>query len=830
VRPRLYVIQKHAARRVHYDLRLEWGGTLWSWAVPKVPDPDPSVKRLAVHVEDHPVEYGDFEGIIPEGNYGAGAVIVWDRGQWVPLTDPDTAIETGKLHFEIRGYKLRGEWILVRTKGQSNEWLLFKKADAWARKAPAEAGARDGAPYAEESVLSGLTVEELRGGGSTAETTRRALEKLSAPRRPVDPMKLGLMLAETADEPFSSDEWLFELKIDGYRAIAARGPDGGAVLRSRNGHDITAVFPDVARALRALPYAGLVLDGELTVLDENGRPSFQRLQQRSQMRRPSDIERAAIGSPATLVVFDLLAFDGFDLRTLPLRERKRLLRPLLPKMGPLRYADHVEGRGVEMYEKVHEMGLEGIIAKRGDAPYRAGRSTAWLKIVVERSADFVVCGYTEPRGSRAGFGALLLGVYDGGELVYAGRAGTGFDDAQLVEYRAALDRIRRRTPPCKGNIREPGEGALEPTWVRPVWVVEVRYKSWTDEGLLRAPVFMRRRDDKDPAECVRVAPEGGAGPEGARAVPEARAAGRRRAGARRAERREIRFSNLDKVFWPDDGFTKGDLIDHYRAVSPWILPYLKDRPVVLTRYPDGITGKSFYQKNMPDFLPDWIRTVKIWSGHAEKEIEYVVCEDEATLLYIANLASIPLHMWSSRVASIQRPDFCILDLDPGDAPFRHVVTLTRAIRSLCSEIELPCYLKTSGSTGLHVLIPLGGQCTFEQSRLLGKLLAKAVEGRHRELATTARSIGARKGRVYLDYLQNRHGQLLVAPYCVRALPGAPVSTPLAWRELTNLLDPRGHDIRSVRTRLKRLRADPMLALLTEKPDLVSALEKLAGRM
>jgi bifunctional non-homologous end joining protein LigD len=802
-RPRLFVVQKHAATRLHYDFRLEWRGTLLSWAVPKGPSMDPADKRYAVHVEDHPVDYADFEGVIPKDNYGAGPVIVWDKGLWWPIDDPDALEQTGKLHFQLRGYKLRGEWYLVRMQGK--DWLLRKKADDWATTVPR---------YGEESVHSGLTLEELRDGHDRSAKLVAALEAAGAPRRRLDVMQVDLVLAETAEAAFSSPEWIFELKYDGYRILASRSADAQVLLRSRNAHDLTATFPEVARALRSLPY-DVVLDGEVVVLGDDGRSQFGELQKRAKLHRPADVERAAVERPATYFVFDLLGFDGYDLRNLPLVQRKQMLQTVLPRLGPVRYADHVAAQGIEMFEKVRTMGLEGIIAKRADSPYRGGRGPAWQKIVADRTADFVVCGFTVPRGARGGFGALHLGVYENGALVYAGRVGTGFNDAQLEELRAGLDTIGRDTPPCASA---PVSRSGEHHWVEPEWVAEVRYKEVTGDGLLRAPVFVRLRTDKSPAECTRTPkPQADADAAPTPAPP-------------RAEPAAIKFTNLDKVFFPEHGYTKKDLIEYYRSVADWMLPYLRDRPLVLTRYPDGIHGKSFYQKNAPEFVPRWIRRVSIWSDSSEREIEYFVCDDLNALLYIANMGAVPLHVWSSRASSIQYPDFCILDLDPKDAPFKDVVTLALAIRRLCEEIELPAFPKTTGSSGLHILVPLGGQCTFEQSRMLGQLVSRLIATEHAEIATIARTMSARKGRVYLDFLQNRHGQLIVAPYSVRPFPGAPVSAPLEWREVTMKLTPQQFTIRNLPERLARRKDDPLRPVLEARPDLVGALARLAERI
>src|SRR5438270_2442509 len=568
----------HAARRLHWDLRLEMDGVLRSWAVPKGPAPNRAVRDLAVHGEDHPLEYGDFEGIIPEGNYGAGAVIVWDRGRWVPLEDPHEGMTKGKLLFELHGYKLKGKWTLVKLKKGEKECLLIKEKDGYA--------ATDGA-LPPESVLSGLTVEELKARTDRAAPLEQELARLKAPRRAVAVDEAEPMLAETREQPFSKPGWLFELKLDGYRVRAAREADE-ARLVTRNGHDIAAAFPEIAQALAALPYEGFIVDGELVVPDEAGRPSFQRLQNRAKVSRALDVRRGAVESPAVLYVFDLLAFPGYDVRPLPLERRKALLEQVVPVVGPIKYLSHFAKNGEALYEQVVKLGLEGIVAKKADSTYRAGRSPNWLKIRADRTDDFVVVGFTRPKGSRSGFGALDLGAYEHGKLVCAGRAGSGFTAAQLKDVSATLEKSVRPTPAFTGPVPQDSGH----TWVEPALVVEVRYKEWTDEGLLRQPVFVRFRDDKPPTECVLPGKrEGGRGEPEPGSVP--------LPPSPFPLPREVKFSNLDKVFWPDEGYTKGDLIEYYRAVSQWMLPYLADRPLVLTRFPYGITGKSFFQKAAP---------------------------------------------------------------------------------------------------------------------------------------------------------------------------------------------------------------------------------------
>ena len=814
----VFVVHKHAARRLHYDLRLEMEGVLRSWAVPKGPSYDSADKRLAVLVEDHPLEYGDFEGLIPEGNYGAGAVIVWDRGRWVPLEDPIEGLAKGKLLFELQGIKLRGVWTLVKLKKGENEWLFIKERDGYTPSAGC---------LAEQSVLSGLTVEDLKAGRTPAQEIRAELSGLSVPQRAVDAATLRPMLAEAQEKPFNAPGWLFELKLDGYRTLASR--DQTSRVLSRNGNDLSACFPEIVQALKALPFEQVLLDGELVALDEHGRPNFQRLQQRAQLRRALDIRHAAVDCPVTFYAFDLLAFDGFDLRGLPLSTRKRLLQRVAPLAGVIRYLDHFEDDGIVLYQQVQKLGLEGIVAKRGDSPYKSGRSPVWIKVRTRRTEDFVVVGFTEPKGSRSGFGALHLGSYHNGELRYSGRAGSGFSETQLAEIRQTLQSLLLGEAPCSGPLPQ-GDGTR---WVEPRLVCEVEYTERTEEGLLRQPVFLRFREDKKPEECV-ASGEGGARERGDVAAEPRRKPTRAKTTGNQersesAAASETQFTNLKKTFWPEEGYTKGDLIEYYRNVSRWILPYLIDRPVVLTRFPDGIAGKSFFQVDAPRFVPEWIRTERRWSEQAAREIDHFVCDDEASLLYLVNLGTIPLHVWSSRTADIQHPDWCVLDLDPKGAPFTDVVTVAEVAHALCREIGLPCLVKTSGSSGLHLMIPLAGQCLHDHARTLGELLARLIAAELPEIATLARQVSRREGKVYLDYLQNGAGRLIVAPFSARPLPGAPVSMPLEWAEVTPQLNIKSFTIANASDRMRKLKRDPLRELLELQPDISAVLERLGRR-
>lgn len=796
----LFVIQHHAARRLHYDFRLELGGVLLSWAVPKGPSPNPADKRLAVHVEDHPLEYAAFEGRIPEGNYGAGGVIVWDRGTWIPIGDPAEGLEKGKLLFELRGYKLQGKWTLVKTRRSEKDWLLIKEKDTYASEHGTEALPQD-------SILSGLTAQGVKETHEPAKAMVAQLKRLKAPAEPVSPKRAKVMLARTGT-PFTKAGWLFEIKFDGYRLLAGR-ENNQVTLFSRAGNDLTATFPEIADVVGALPFDRLVIDGEAVVHDEEGRANFGLLQQRGRLTRRRDIERATVELPASFYAFDLLGLEGYDLRELPLVTRKAILKDVLPSVGPIRYSDHVEEHGEAMYGEAQRLRLEGILAKQADSRYRAGRSSEWIKISMDKTDDFVIAGFTDPKRTQPEFGALLLAQYEGDTLVYAGRAGTGFSRADQKGLGAQLKRAKRAPPPRNA------EHGADMHWITPELVCEVRFKNVTADGVLRQPVFVRLRDDKRPEECVREPVEAEL-PTPAPELP--------------SDARNVHFTNLDKIFWPGEGFTKGDLIEYYRAVSKWLLSYLRDRPVVLVRHPDGIEGKSFFQKDAPEFAPDWIRRERMWSEHAQREVRYFVVDDVETLVYIINLGTIPLHIWSSRMATLERPDWCILDLDPKGAPFKHVVKIANAIRRLCKSIELPCFLKTSGATGLHVLIPLGRQYTYEQSRALGELLARVIVRDLPDIATVTRRVGEREGRVYIDYVQNGHGRLLVAPFSVRPLPGAPVSMPLKWSEGRAGLDNGKFTIRTAIKRMRSLKADPLRQVLELKPALSTALARLSTQL
>ena len=819
---RLFVVQKHAARRLHYDLRLEMDGVLKSWAVPKGPSGHAEEKRLAVHVEDHPIEYGDFEGVIPAGNYGAGSVIVWDYGWYrsTKPTDPLEQLARGKLEVEIFGYKMRGRWTLARMSGKDRDWLLLKKADGAALPP-------DGVELIErypQSVVSGLTVEEMADRPARLAAVRARLEALGAPRGEVAARAQLFTLATLAERPFSDPAWLYEIKYDGVRVLADRRGDR-VTLYGRSGQDTTSRYPEVVRALRALPIDRFVIDGEIVALDDAGRPSFQRLQPRMALADPRDIELAARRQPAVGVFFDCLLLDDRDLRRRPLVERKECLRLLVPPLGPVRYGDHVAGEGRAFFEAASAQRLEGIVAKRARSVYSGGRTRDWIKIKCQKRQEFVVGGYTDPQGARGHFGALHLGLYDGPagarRLVYVSKVGTGFDQAGLAAIWARLRPLDRATPPFEAGAVPTGRGHH---WVEPRLVCEVRFTDWTEDGGLRHPTFLGLRDDRKPEDCRREtaepvdsSPTGGPEAEPAPAPVAAPDPGPR-----------LKPTNLGKVFWPAEGYTKADLIEYYERIAPWMLPYLRDRPLVLTRFPDGIAGKSFYQKDAPEFAPAWVRTERIYSRDTERDIAYLVVDDVEMLRYVANSAAIPIHCWASRVPSLERPDWLVLDLDPKGAPFTDVVRVALALRRILDDFALPSYVKTSGATGLHILLPLGARYTYEQARTFARLLAVLGVEAEPEISTVARPLRDRGGKVYIDFGQNGHGQTIVAPFSLRPLAGAPASCPLEWREVTARLDPARFNLKTIAARFEKI-ADPLAPILGEGIDMAAAIERIQAR-
>jgi len=841
-----FVIQKHHATRLHYDFRLEMGGVLRSWAIPRGPSFNPAEKRLAMETEDHPIDYGEFEGVIPKGNYGAGKVIIWDNGTY-EMVDPETpekGWKKGKLHFVLRGKKLKGEWVLVRGSREPRQWIFFKVRDSYASTED------DITLIRPESVVSGQLVDEVgekNRGRHWVTPIERELEQFGmkkAGRSPV-PKIVRPMLATLIEKPFDNDEWLFELKLDGMRALVVK-EDSKIAMWTRNGKSLTHRFPTLVEAVATLPADRAVLDGEIVALDEKGEAHFELLQPRIHLSRAKDIAEADRRMPVYLYAFDLLYLNGYTLMKFPLGHRKAVLRKLLPdNSGWIRFADHVEANGVAFFKAVEEHGLEGVVAKHRKSEYQQGRSKYWLKIKTQKTGHFVVGGFTAPEGSRKHFGALLAGLYRNGDLIYVGRVGGGFDDRMLVQVHKALVPLIVKERPFNGIPAE----VRKPTWVEPRLVCEVRFNEWTSDKKLRAPIFQGFRDDVDPKDCQLEDAIPRPSPAAARRPLPGGEAGRAKREPDRAKPQEtkrepgegpisstnlekvIPFTNLDKVFWPEDGYTKGDLIGYYDKISPYIIPHLLDRPLVFERFPDGIYGPSFYQKDAPDYTPEWIRTQEIYSEDVDRNIRYFIGADREQLLYIANSGNIQQNPWMSRVQHLDYPDYLVFDLDPVEAPFGSVQKVALILKETLDELGLRGYPKTSGASGIHVHLPvLENTYTYEEVRIFAETIASIVVQRAPEYATIERVVRRRKPHhVYVDYLQNIRGKTVASVYSPRPRAGAPVSTPLKWEELKRKMDPAEFTIKTIFKRLDKF-GDLFEKALTDRQDISGFLETLAAKM
>ncbi|HET8966219.1 MAG TPA: DNA ligase D [Candidatus Acidoferrum sp.] len=813
-----FVVQKHSATRLHYDFRLAVDGTLKSWAVPKGPSLNPEDKRLAVQTEDHPLDYAGFEGKIPEGNYGAGTVMVWDRGTFSPIGDADalTQIERGEIKFHLNGEKLRGSFVLVKLKHgeKKNEWLMIKHKDADVDQAW-DVDAHDG------SALTGRTIEEIADEvPPSRDPSVLSAQELEGARKMDMPAKVGLMLATAVDRPFSDPNWLFEIKWDGVRTLA-RIENGKIKLISRNGMDVTRQYPELAELPKAFSAREAVLDGEIVALDEKGHSGFARLQQRMHVRAPAPTLVAQV--PATYYLFDLLYCDGYDLRHVPLLQRKDFLRRLLHPAERVRFSDHQMEQGKELYELAGANGLEGIIGKRADSLYGEGRSNSWVKIKQTTAIDAVVGGWTEPRTPGLRFGALLLGLYEGEKLRFIGHVGTGFDG--LTQETIGKMLKERETAACWfDKVPE----ANEPEhWVKPELVARVKYSEWTPDKRLRHPVFLGLRNDAQPFELtwkteVESAPKPEApppatnpnivrAPEVVGKVLTARAQieselfkGKAESAVVEIDGKRMRWSNLNKVYWPESGYTKRELLAYYYRMADYILPFLRDRPLVLRRYPDGIKGQSFFQKDVRDGIPDWLETVAIESDAKDGEIHYVVANDLASLLFLTSLGCIDHNPWSSRVVDLEHPDYFFFDLDPSDeTDFSVVLTIARALNKKLEEIGVTPFLKTSGATGFHLYVPVEPVYAYAQLRTFAEVVARMISVEHPNLVTHERMVAKRpKGRVLIDVHQNATGKPLAAPYVVRAFPQAPVSAPVSPRELKANLSAEKFNIKSMIARVE----------------------------
>ena len=831
-----FVVQKHAARRLHYDFRLAINGTLKSWAVPKGPSLSSADKRLAVQTEDHPLEYGGFEGKIPEGSYGAGTVMVWDRGTFnvEGTLDARKQLEREEIKFNLNGEKLRGSFVLVKLRHseKGNEWLMMKHKDA----------AEDSAWNIEEhdgSVLTGRTLEEIKEElpPKRKASPIRAAE-LQGARKCSMPSRVEPMLATLTDRPFSDPNWLFEIKWDGVRALA-RIENDALTLRSRTGVDMDKRYPELASLPDALAARQAILDGEIVALDTLGHSDFELLQERMHVRAPSESLLSRV--PVVYFAFDLLYCDGYDLRETPLLDRKQLLRRLLRTSEQFRYSDHQLEHGKELFGLAEQNGLEGIVAKRADSPYVGDRSPYWVKLKITKTVDAVVGGWSAPRSAALPFGSLLLGLYQGKKLRFIGHVGSGFDAKKLKEVTSKLKELA--APACPfDTVPETNE---RPSWVSPVLVARVKFSGWTQEHSLRHPVFLALREDARPMDCqLENEAASAADPTAVRAsefvgrVLNTRAQieaelfkGRSETVTIELDGKRLRLSNLNKVYFPESGYTKRNLLAYYYRMADFVLPFLGDRPLVLRRYPDGIKGQAFFQKDLREGIPEWFTTMPLDSEKRGEEIHYATANDRASLLFLTGLGCIDHNPWSSRYADLEHPDYFFFDLDPSEGTdFSVVVTIARVLHEKLEELRLVSFLKTSGATGIHLYIPVEPVYTYEQLRTFAEIVARTVTAEHSNLVTNERSVARRPaGRVLIDVQQNALGRPLAAPYAVRAFPEAPVSAPLLPRELRPGLRPASLNIKTVFARLKE-KGDLWGDFWERRQRLENAIESLSRRV
>lgn len=842
-----FVVQKHDATRLHYDFRLAIDGTLKSWAVPKGPSLNPNDKRLAVRTEDHPLEYANFEGNIPAGSYGAGEVMVWDRGTF-QLEGKGSALQQldrGEIKFSLNGEKLRGSFVIVKLKNsqKGNEWLMIKHKDT-AVDPNWNIEEHDG------SVLTGRVLEEIKAEEAPKRepSPLHAAELEGAKKAPM-PARMGVMLATPSAHVFSDPNWLFEIKWDGVRALAF-AENGKLTLRARSGSDITSHYPELSTLPEALSAQQAIIDGEIAVLDSRGHSDFEMLQERMHVRNPS--QKLISQYPAVYFAFDLIYCDGYDLRLVPLLARKQLLQRLLHSSERVRYSDHQLEKGKELFELARQNELEGIIAKRIDSRYVSERSMNWLKLKTSKTLDAVVGGWTAPRGAGAPLGSLLLGLYEGKKLKFIGHAGSGFDHKTHKEVAEKLRELQTNKPP----FAETPETNEKPTWVKPNLVARIRFSGWTQEDRLRHPVFMGLRDDANPEECrweSEVAMPEPAKEEVRSEAPSVVRApsvvgkvlsskpqieaelfkGREENVTLEIEGKRFRLSHLNKVYFPESGFTKRNLIAYYYRMADFVLPFLKDRPLVLRRYPDGIRGQAFFQKNMNESLglPDWFQTVPIDSESKGQQMPYAIANNRASLLYLTGLGCIDHNPWSSRYPDLEHPDYFFYDLDPSDGTeFAVVVTIAKALFEKLRELKLNVFIKTSGATGIHLYLPVEPVYTYEQLRTFGEIVARMVSAEHSKLVTNERTVSKRPaGRVLIDVQQNAQGRPLAAPYVVRAFPKAPVSTPLRAEELRANLKPEKLNIESVPGRVKK-DGDLWGDFWEKRQRLEDAIERLSSEM
>ena len=763
-----FVVQHHIARRDHYDFRLEWEGALLSWAVPKGPSYNPHDKRLAVQVEDHPLEYGNFEGTIPKGEYGGGVVMLWDEGYWEPLTDVNAGLAAGSLKFVLKGKRLKGKWALVRMKPKEGEdktgWLLLKERDEFVQTT-------DGVYGFTTSIRTGRTMTEIERGTD---------EQLNAAENPFG--RIDVELAKLVNAPPQGEEWLYELKFDGYRILAYM-EGGGVLLYTRNGKDYTAQFQVVANSLMEwAARRAMVLDGEMVVTDDEGRTDFQALQ--NYMKNPK-------GKNLTYIVFDLLALDGADLRGRPLIERKETLEALMrdaPKN--LHYSRHVRGHGQDSLQAACAGNMEGVVGKKADSIYSGTRNGDWIKLKCDTRQEFVIGGYTLSDKKTSGISSLLLGVYAGRELVYAGRAGTGFTQKTMKDLHIKLEGLKREGSPFKQPPKPAKNETI--TWVEPVLVAEIKFAEWTEENLLRQASFKGLRTDKDPGDVKKENSKNET--EAVRSPKEDKAMEKRaKANGDSITVKGIRITSPDKVIFTDPQITKADVVRYYEKVAERMLPYMGNRILSIVRCPKGIAGSCFYKKH-PGPDNKGIVKMPIVGNGGEKEEDYFYIEDASGLIFEAQMGTLEFHTWGSRADDLERPDMMVFDLDPDvGMDLMRVRQGVRDVKDVLDELSLTSFLKTSGGKGYHVVIPLIPSVDWDTFHGFARHIAEVMEQKWPDRYTSNVRKEQRKNRIFIDWIRNGRGATSIAPYSLRARNGARVSMPITWAEL-DTVTPNGVDM------------------------------------
>jgi bifunctional non-homologous end joining protein LigD len=813
----IFVVQRHAASHLHFDFRLQVKGTLASWAVPKGPPEEIGEKRLAIQVEDHPIEYAKFEGDIPPGNYGAGHVDIWDEGTF-EIEGPESAaeqIERGDLKFRLMGKRLNGRFVLVRMKKskRGNEWLFIRKT----RPESSEGG---------EPSQAQAGPRNLKQGAAAGKSSSESPADLDGAKKAPMPDDVSVALAQLSDRVFSDPEWLFEIKWDGERSLGFIR-DGRVELRARSGRDITAEYPELKVIAKQFNARKAIVDGEIVVLDADGRSDFTRIQPRFGVLNPPLALQQK--SPVTYYLFDLLYCDGFDLRGVALEKRKELLRALLRPSENVRYSDHVIEKGAELLAIAKERDLEGIIAKRRDSHYVSKRTSSWLKFKIVHDLDVVIGGWTSPRKTRDHFGALLMGLYFGKTLKYIGSVGTGFDASMLKQTSKKLDDLAISESPFDTTPR------LKQTvhWVKPELVARVKHSEWTNDKKLRQPVFLGFQEDRKATDCRaehevpkkkppehrpsvsahRVNP----GPKPTATTTPSSAMisnatdletelsdGRTESLTADLGGKTLALTHLNKIYFDQPRLRKRDVLLYYLRVAPYIVPFLKDRPMVMKRYPDGIQGGFFFQKEAPSSRPGWLNTVSIFSKERNAKMRYVLANDTPALLYLTNLGCIDHNPWSSRADDLDRPDYIFFDLDPTDGtPFDVVLKVARVIHEELENLKLRSFLKTSGASGFHIYIPVERRYTYKEAQLFAGAIGQRVQSKMPEVVTFERTVSKRRrGTVLIDAIQNAKGKPLAAPYSLRPFSGAPVSTPVTKSELSRKLRAEDLNITAVFKRLK----------------------------